>query len=194
MKGTVQKPKFLDSSRFYGINMKNRFFFLCMAVSCLLYSACMTNPSNKEKVMTAYMPSKYLKYYIRPGKMKPEDSSGKIYVMIDFSYQMDKRNYVSDAYTNFTFYNRTGDFVDAAYFLLADNEKVPLSEISTLDRDVNKGYVRVSTILEQQNIEKILKALEQAACTLNITAETGITYPFIATEDLQIRIREAFSK
>lgn len=172
--------------------MKKNVFILLIAV-CFC-SACAVIPSGKEKVMTAYMSSKHLKYYIRPGKMSAEGSDSGSYVMIDFSYQMDKRNYVSNAYTNFTLYSRLDAFIDAAYFLFSDNEKVMLSEISTLDRNTGKGYIRVSTVLEQHNIEKVLKALERADCSLKIILENGVSLSFIATEDLRIRIREAFTK
>ena len=175
--------------------MKKLILSFCVIVSVIVASSCATTYGrDKEKVLTAYMESKHLKYYIRPGKMSAEGSDSGSYVMIDFSYQMDKRNYVSNAYTNFTLYSRLDAFIDAAYFLFSDNEKVMLSEISTLDRNTGKGYIRVSTVLEQHNIEKVLKALERADCSLKIILENGVSLSFIATEDLRIRIREAFTK
>ena len=137
---------------------------------------------------------KYLKYYIRPGKMSAQTENADEYVMIDFSYQMDKRAYVSDAYTNFTWYNRLGAFIESAEFLLSDGEKVSLTDISTLDRNVKQGYIRVSTILAKQYVEKILKALHKAECVLNVTFDDGSTKSFVSTTDLQERILEAFSK
>ena len=173
--------------------MKKYFFIYCIAVT-ILCSACATCPSNKEKVITAYMPSKYLKYYIRPGKMAYEAPMADTYVMIDFSYQMDKRAYVSNAYTNFTLYDRSEAFIDSAYFLFPDGTRAVLSEISTLDRNTTKGYIRISTILEQQNIERVLTALEKSDCILTVILEDGTSKSFVATEDLTTRIREAFSK
>ena len=175
--------------------MKKCCFIFCVAASFLLCSSCATYlSSNKEKVITAYMPSKYLKYYIRPGKMAYEAPMADTYVMIDFSYQMDKRAYVSNAYTNFTLYDRSEAFIDSAYFLFPDGTRAVLSEISTLDRNTTKGYIRISTILEQQNIERVLTALEKSDCILTVILEDGTSKSFVATEDLATRIREAFSK
>ena len=92
--------------------MKKLGLFFCVIVSVGVASSCAsTYTRNNEKVITAYMESKNLKYYIRPGKMIAEHANVDAYVMIDFSYQMNKRAYVSDAYTNFTCYNRLGAFV-----------------------------------------------------------------------------------
>ena len=175
--------------------MKKYCFMFCVAASFLLCSACVTGlSSNKDKVITAYMPSKYLKYYIRPGKMTAEESGSKSYLMIDFSYQMDKRNYVSNAYVNFTLYNRSDAYIDAARFSFPNDEDIELTELSILDRDTSKGYIRVSTILEQNLIEKVLKGLHESVCGLTITLENGSTLSFVATDDLKLRIGEAFSK
>ena len=175
--------------------MKKLFLLFCAVVSVVVSSACVTGPArDKEKVLTAYMESKYLKYYIRPGKMSAQTENADEYVMIDFSYQMDKRAYVSDAYTNFTCYNRLGAFIESAEFLLSDGEKVSLTDISTLDRNVKQGYIRVSTILAKQYVEKILKALHKAECVLNVTFDDGSTKSFVSTTDLQERILEAVSK
>ena len=175
--------------------MKKIVLLLCIIVTAILSSSCAsTHTRDNAKVLTAYMESKYLKYYIRPGKMSAKDVNGVEYIMIDFSYQMDKRVYVSDAYTNFTCYNRLGAFIESAEFLLSDGEKVSLTDISTLDRNVKQGYIRVSTILAKQYVEKILKALHKAECVLNVTFDDGSTKSFVSTTDLQERILEAFSK
>ena len=176
--------------------MKKIVLLLCIIVTAILSSSCAsTHTRDNAKVLTAYMESKYLKYYIRPGKMSAKDVNGVEYIMIDFSYQMDKRVYVSDAYTNFTCYNRLGAFIESAAFLLPNtDETVPLTDISTLDRNVKKGYIRVSTILANQYVEKILKALHDCDCVLSITFDDGSTQSFVATDDLKDRIFEAFSK
>ena len=176
--------------------MKKLVFLLCMIVSVILASSCATTYTrDKEKVLTAYMESKNLKYYIRPGKMTATDAKVDAYIMIDFSYQMNKRVYVSDAYTNFTCHNRLGAFIETAVFLLpTTDEQIPLTDISTLDRDVKKGYIRVSTILANQYVEKVLKALHESDCVLSITFDDGNTQSFVATDDLKARIHEAFSK
>ena len=114
--------------------------------------------------------------------------------MIDFSYQMDKRNYVSNAYVNFTLYNRSDAYIDAASFSFPNDDDIELTELSILDRDTSKGYIRASTILEQNNIEKVLKGLHESACVLKVTLENGSTLSFIVTDDVKSRIGEAFSK
>ena len=176
--------------------MKKLILLSCIVVSVIAVSSCATTYTrNKEKVITAYMQSKNLKYYIRPGKMTAEHTSVDAYIMIDFSYQMNKRIYVSDAYTNFTCYNRLGAFIETAAFLLPNSgETIPLTDISTLDRNVKKGYIRVSTILANQYVEKVLKALHDSDCVLSITFDDGNTQSFVATDDLKERIFEAFSK
>ncbi len=176
--------------------MKKLGLFFCVIVSVGVASSCAsTYTRNNEKVITAYMESKNLKYYIRPGKMIAEHANADAYIMIDFSYQMNKRAYVSDAYTNFTCYNRLGAFIEAAAFLISNGkETIPLTDISTLDRDVKKGYIRVSTILANQYVEKVLKALHDSDCVLSITFDDGNTQSFVATDDLKERIFEAFSK
>lgn len=177
--------------------MKKLILLFCILVSIIISSSCATatHVRDKEKVITAYMESKNLKYYIRPGKMSAEDAKLTAYVMIDFSYQMNKRTYVSDAYTNFTCYNQLGAFVESAVFLLPHTDEiVPLTDISTLDRDVGKGYIRISTILANQYVEKILKALYKSECVLRLTFDDGSIQSFVVTDDLKSRIQEAFSK
>ena len=75
--------------------MKKLLLLSCILVSMIVASSCATTYTrDKEKVITAYMESKNLKYYIRPGKMIAEHANVDAYVMIDFSYQMNKRAYV----------------------------------------------------------------------------------------------------
>lgn len=175
---------------------KSILLFFCIIISVIAVSSCTTTYGrDKEKVITAYMESKNLKYYIRPGKMTVEDTNIDAYVMLDFSYQMKQRIYVSDAYTNFTCYNRSGSFIESAVFLLPhSDETIPLTDISTLDRDVKKGYIRVSTILANPHVEKILKAIHASECVLRLTFDDGNTLSFAATDDLKSRIQEAFLK
>ena len=166
--------------------MKKLILLFCI-ITVILSSSCVTAYTrDKEKVLTAYMESKNLKYYIRPGKMIAEQANVDAYIMIDFSYQMNKRVYVSDAYTNF--------IETAAFVLPTSGEKILLTDISTLDRDVKKGFIRVSTILENQYVEKVLKALHESYCVLSLTFDDGSTQSFVATDDLKTRIFDAFSK
>lgn len=172
-----------------------KIFFAAGLVSALLFTGCVTAPSGKEKVMTAYMQSGTLKYYIRPGKMAAENAkTDKAYIMIDFTYQMEKRNYVSDAYVNFTLHDKTNAFIEAAQFLLPEGKTVELSNISTLDRDVSKGFIRVTTVLEKERIKEVLEALQASAAALEVSLDDGSSKKFFVTKDLIERINEAFSK
>lgn len=162
--------------------------------------SCVTGPAGKEKVMTAYMQSGNLKYYIRPGKMLPEnfkDTKSKDYVMIDFSYQMEKRKYVSEAYTNFTLYCKTNAYIEEASFLLPDGDKIKkvrLLDISTVDRDAVKGFIRVSTVLEREYVKEVLENLRSSKAVLTISLDDGSLLKFESSQDITERINEAFSK
>ncbi len=172
-----------------------KIFFAAGLVSALLFTGCVTAPSGKEKVMTAYMQSGTLKYYIRPGKMAAENAkTDKAYIMIDFTYQMEKRNYVSDAYVNFTLHDKTNAFIEAAQFLLPEGKTVELSKIATLDRDVSKGYIRVTTVLEKERIREVLEALQTSAAALEVSLDNGSSKKLFVTKDLIERINEAFAK
>lgn len=172
-----------------------KIFFAAGLVSALLFTGCVTAPSGKEKVMTAYMQSGTLKYYIRPGKMAAENTkTDKAYIMIDFTYQMEKRNYVSDAYVNFTLHDKTNAFIEAAQFLLPEGKTVELSKIATLDRDVSKGYIRVTTVLEKERIREVLEALQTSAAALEVSLDDGSSKKLFVTKDLIERINEAFAK
>ena len=172
-----------------------KIFFAAGLVSALLFTGCVTAPSGKEKVMTAYMQSGTLKYYIRPGKMAAENAkTDKAYIMIDFTYQMEKRNYVSDAYVNFTLHDKTNAFIEAAQFLLPEGKTVELSKIATLDRDVSKGYIRVTTVLEKERIREVLEALQTSAAALEVSLDDGSSKKLFVTKDLIERINEAFAK
>lgn len=179
--------------------MKKVFFALCAFLNLLLIS-CTTAPAGKEKVMTAYMQSGNLKYYIRPGKMLPEnfkDTKSKDYVMIDFSYQKRKREYVSEAYTNFTLHCKTNAFIEEASFLLpAGNEikKVNLLDISTVDRDTVKGFIRISSVLEREYVKDVLENLHAYKAVLSVLLDDGTSLKFESSEDIIERINEAFSK
>ena len=178
----------------YILQMK-KIFCIAGLVSALLFTGCVTAPSGKEKVMTAYMQSGTLKYYIRPGKMAAENAkTDKAHIMIDFTYQMEKRNYVSDAYVNFTLHDKTNAFIETAQFLLPEDKAVRLSNISTLDRDVSKGYIRVTTVLEKELIKEVLEALQASAAALEVSLDDGSSKKFFVTKDLIERINEAFSK
>lgn len=169
--------------------------YLITITALLIFScATVTPPMGNTKVMTFCMDSGNLKYYIRPSKMQSVDANDKSYVLIDFTYQMRNRNYVSSAYTNFTVYCKTNAFIEQAFFLIQDEEPVNLSEIYTLDRDVSKDFIRVSTLLENKHLEKVLVALNKAEASLVVKFDTGLSKTFIPTKDIIDKINEAFSK
>ncbi|UTC76469.1 hypothetical protein E4O03_12540 [Treponema sp. OMZ 792] len=161
----------------------------------MLFSSCLTGPSGKEKVITAYMESGNIKYYIRPGKMvlqNEKDTSS--HVMADFTYQMRQREYVSDAYFNFTLNNKADAFVLKAYFVLNSDETIELFELNTLDRNLSLGYIRVSTVLKKEKIKDVLESLHKGEAVLKVELDNNTEKEFIASQDLIIRIEEAFYK
>lgn len=175
--------------------MKKYLLTAAALFSLAVLLGCATGNSGKTKVVTAYMPSGNLKYYIRPGKMvREKTASDKAHVLIDFTYQMEKRVFVSDAYANFTLYADTEAFIEGARFVLPAGKTVELSQLSTLDRDVRSGYVRVSTVLEKGEIREVLDSLKTLEGVLEITLDDGSVKRFAATNDLSVRIDEAFSK
>lgn len=175
--------------------MKRYFYVLCL-VSLFVGCASFSSPTLcKENVITAYMQSGNLKYYVRPSKMLSEDyKSDKAYLMVDFTYQMEKRAYVCDAYVNFTVYDKTTTFIEKARFLLPEGRIIELSNISTLDRDTYKGYIRVMTILEKQFIKDVLENLQNFNAKLEVLFDDGTFKKFVATKDVVKKINEAFSK
>ena len=173
--------------------MKKLFFILFLPA---LFTSCKTtgNSIKNVGVMTVFMEAGTLKYYIRPAKMKAAESTDKSYVMIDFTYQMKNREYVSQAYTNFTLHASNDAFIEKAHFLLSSGKTVPLSDIKTLDRDVKQGYIRVSTLLEKGSVKEVLEALNKTSAALEITLDNGVSQKFVAAQDLIDKIAEAFNK
>ncbi|UTD13930.1 hypothetical protein HO345_11410 [Treponema denticola] len=154
-----------------------------------------TLPSGKEKVITAYMESGNMKYYIRPEKMvlKGEKDSSS-HVMADFTYQMKQREYVSDAYFNFTLHNKADAFILKAYFILDSKEIVELFDLNTLDRNLSLGYVRVSTIVKQEKVKDVLLGIHKGSAVLKVVLDNDTEMEFIASKELISRIEEAFHK
>lgn len=135
------------------------------------------------------------KYYIRPGKMvlqKEKDTSS--HIMADFTYQMRQREYVSDAYFNFTLHNKADAFILKAYFILDSKEIVELFELNTLDRNLSLGYVRVSTIIKKEKVKDVLMSLHKGMAVLKVELDNHAEMEFVASKDLISRIEEAFYK
>ena len=160
-----------------------------------LFSSCVTASSGKDKVITAYMDSGTRKYYIRPGKMvlqNEKDTSS--HIMADFTYQMRQREYVSDAFFNFTLYNKADAFILKAYFILDSKEIVELFDLNTLDRNLSLGYVRVSTIVKQEKVKDVLLGIHKGSAVLKVVLDNNTEMEFTASKDLISRIEEAFYK
>lgn len=152
-----------------------------------------TAAPEKEKVITAYMQSGNMKYYIRPSKMEPnEKTNSPNYVVADFTYQMKRREYVSDAYFNFTLHAKVDAFIVKAYFILNSNETVELFELNTLDRNLSEGYVRVSTVIKNEKVQTVLQGLHNGTAILRTILDNNTEMEFVASKDLINRIEEAF--
>ncbi len=136
-----------------------------------------------------------MKYYIRPEKMvlKGEKDTSS-HVMADFTYQMKQREYVSDAYFNFTLHNKADAFILKAYFILDSKEIVELFDLNTLDRNLSLGYVRVSTIIKEEKVKDVLLGIHKGTAVLKVELDNNTEMEFIASENLISRIEEAFHK
>ena len=161
--------------------------------TCLLFFSCagipVSSSSGSEKVIT-----NFLQYYIRPGKMISSDfKTDKAFVLIDFTYQKSNRDYVNDAYTNFTITYKTTAFVRGASFK-TDDKIIPLLNISLLSRNVKQNHIRVSSVLPCDCIDEVLKKLESSQAVLEIEFDDGSIKTFLPTKDLTERITDVFSK
>lgn len=154
-----------------------------------------TIPLGKEKVITAYMESGNMKYYIRPEKMVLKgEKANSSHVMADFTYQMKQREYVSDAFFNFTLYNKADAFILKAYFILDSKEIVELFDLNTLDRNLSLGYLRVSTTIKKEKVKDVLHGLHKEKAVLKVELDNDTEMEFAASKDLISRIEEAFYK
>ena len=77
---------------------------------------------------------------------------------------------------------------------MPEGKTVELSKIATLDRDVSKGYIRVTTVLEKERIREVLEALQTSAAALEVSLDDGSSKKLFVTKDLIERINEAFAK
>ena len=161
-------------------------YVLPIVVISLIYSSCvsMSFSSRNEKVFTTYMPSGNLQYYIRPGKMISKSlKNDKAFVLIDFTYQKLNRNYVNDAYTNFTITYKTTAFVRSASFK-TDDKIIPLLNISLLSRNVKQNHIRVNSVLPCDCIDEVLKKLESSQAVLEIEFDDGSIKTFLPMKEL----------
>lgn len=167
-------------------------FFLRFCVTSLLFVSCVTSNARNEDVMTMYMPNSALKYYIRPTKLLSVNSDD--YVDIDFTYQMRNGNYISDAYVNFTLHYKTNSYIKNASFKVFPNIEIKLLNITTLDRNTKLEFLRVSTILEKDNVQTVLKHLAEKKAILYLELDDNSKLEFEPSEKTLAALREAFSK
>ena len=165
-------------------------------VSLLVFVSCATlsQSSGSSKVMTVFMEDGTLKHYIRPSVMTAAAPQEKSSVMIDFTYRMKNRDYVSPAYTNFTLYSKNDAFVERARFVLSSGVSAELTDIKTLDKNAKRGFVRTATLLSQDAVENVLSALRDNSAFLEITLDDGTTQMFRPSKDLINKIAEALGK
>lgn len=170
-------------------------YFFVFIPFLLLFSSCITVPSGKEKVITAYMESGNIKYYIRPAKMILKDKKdNSSHIMADFTYQMKQRKYVSDAYFNFTLHSKIDAFISKASFVLDTKEVIYLFELTTLDRNFALGYIRVSTILKKEKVKEVLEKLNRGEALLKVELDNGSIKEYIPSKELKKRVEESFYK
>ena len=165
-------------------------------VSLLVFVSCATlsRSSDSSKVMTVFMEDGTLKHYIRPSAMPAAAPQEKSSVVIDFTYRMKNRDYVSPAYTNFTLYSKNDAFVERARFVLSSGVSAELTDIKTLDKNAKRGFVRTATLLSQDAVENVLSALRGNSAFLEITLDDGTTQLFRPSKDLINKIAEALGK
>lgn len=170
--------------------------FIPLIAALFACFSCASNlPIQKTPVLTAYMANSNLKYYIRPTRLESENyKSDNAYIMLDFTYQMKEREYATDAYTNFSLYYKTTNYITSASFLLQDGTTVPLENITLLDRNTKQAYLRVSTILEKPKIKQVLNELCYNDASLQITLDDGTALRFFPTAEAKTKISDVFSK
>ncbi len=164
----------------------------------LALSSCNTTPGKFDRVMTSIAGTGNLKHYIRPTEIRSVNyAKDKAYALIDFSYQKNNQDYVSDAYTNFSINYKNSDFVESSSFILdteEDAETVKLFEITTFDRDSSRGYIRIGTILKKDDVGKVLKLLSMKKAKLRIVFVNKDVLIFEASDDLVESIKMAFQR
>lgn len=171
-----------------------KIIFVCASPFVFVSCATLSQSSGSSKVMTVFMEDGTLKHYIRPSVMTAAAPQEKSSVMIDFTYRMKNRDYVSPAYTNFTLYSKKDVFVEQARFVFSSGTAAELTEIKTLDKNAKQGFVRAATLLSQEAVESVLSALHDDRALLEITLDDGTTQTFRPSKDLIDKIAESFGK
>ncbi len=195
--------------------MKNKLKLLLISAFVFFSIFSCTTTGKFDDVMTTPIYSGNLKYYIRPARMNSENfENDKAYVMIDFSYQKKNQYYVSDAYTNFSIYYKDIDFIETAEFIFdnsnskteeksdnrntenseEENLSVKLHEPSTLDRNTRIAYIRITTIMKKDDVEKVLKGLASNTAKLRLVLTNKTVLTFEASKDLIYKVNTAFER
>ena len=164
-------------------------------ISLLLLSlvSCVSYRITNEQVITTYMDNGNVKYYIRPSKLTSDEKAGTS-AMLDITYQKRNRAYVSQGFVNFTLQVSTSAFVRSAQFILPEEQVIPLTDISTLDRDAAKGFIRVSTVAAQDSMALLLEHLHTTQAVLEVVMDDDAVYRFTATQELTDKLAEAFQR
>lgn len=134
-----------------------------------------------------------VKYYIRPSKLTSDEKTD-VYAMLDITYQKHNRAYVSPGFVNFTLQVSTSAFVRSAQFVLPEEQIIPLTDISTLDRNTAKGFIRVSTVVAQDSMALLLEKLHAARVVLEVVMDDDTVYRFTVSQELTDKLTEAFQK
>lgn len=135
-----------------------------------------------------------LKYYIRPSRFESSLGKNKYeFVDIDFTYQKSNQNYVTDAYVNFTLNSKNILYIKSAE-IVSPEGVIVLKNVSTLDRDLRMNYIRVTTTLDKDSVEKVLTNLRDKVATLKVIFEDDSFREYVPTDDFTERVKEAFFK
>ena len=164
-------------------------------ISLLIVSlvSCVSYRIANEKVITTYMDNGNVKYYIRPSKLT-SDEKADAYAMLDITYQKRNRAYVSPGFVNFTLQVSTSAFVRSAQFILPEEQVISLTDISTLDRNAVKGFIRVSTTVAQESMALLLERLQATEAVLEVVMDDDAVYRFTVSQELTDKLAEAFEK
>lgn len=164
--------------------------YTALLFAVTLLSSCATRGTvGNERVTVDFMPSGNLKYYVRPTRMDPAAGQAER-LDIDFTFQRKNAEYATEAYVNFTLYTDHPDYVDASRFLLPDSSSVELTKITTFDRNVREGLIRVGTRLPQNEVRRVIETLAAGRGLLEVVIQNR-TLRFSPSPELRRLLVEA---
>lgn len=108
----------------------------------LLFISC----SNKSLIYTFYTGRDGLQYFVKPSQF--ESNNGDV-VLIDFTYQ-DEKGKENDVVCNFTLKTKDKPIfnIDSAFFIINKTNKIQLSELKLLFREVEEKSIRYSSSIK----------------------------------------------